>query len=254
MAEDKDLQHLKKRLLELAERSYSHGIYTFTPFLGLAEQQVFYEVQRDVAYAGYAMEGGSPLCERKMIRFGSPALFGYEEAYPIRCIKVEPLTPKFAENLTHRDFLGAIMNLGIERSTVGDIFVQDKAAIVFCQENISSYLTENLEQVRHTHVKCSGSEAAKHLQAPVMEDVSLSVSSARIDTVISKVYNIARSRSLELFQAGRIYVNGRVAENNSYALKTGDAVTVRGFGRFTYIGEQGETRKGKTRIGVEIYR
>lgn len=254
MADDKDLQHLKKRLLELAERSYSHGIYTFTPFLGLSEQQAFYEVERDAAYAGYGMEGGSPLCERKMIRFGSPELLGYEETYPIQCIKVEPLTPKFAENLSHRDFLGAIMNLGIERSTVGDIFLQDREAIVFCQESISSYLTENLIQVKHTHVKCAIAEAAEHLQAPITEAISVSVSSARIDAVISKVYNVARSQSLELFRAGRIFVNGRMVENNSYALKTGDAVTVRGFGRFTYIGVQGETRKGKTRIRIEVYR
>ena len=254
MADDKDLQNLKKRLTELAERSYSHGIYTFTPFLGLSEQQAFYEVERDVAYAGYTVEGGSPLCERRMIRFGTPKLFGYEEEFPIQCIRIEPLTPKFAENLTHRDFLGAIMNLGIERSTVGDIFVQDHEAIVFCQESISAYIMENLLQVRHTHVKCTFADASEQLQSPTTEGVSLSVPSARIDTVISKVYNISRSRSIELFGAGRIYVNGRSTENNSYVLKNGDAVTARGFGRFTYIGEQGETRKGKIRVGVEIYR
>lgn len=254
MADEKELQNLKKRLLELAERSHSHGVYTFTPFLGLSEQQAFYEVEKDVAYAGYAMEGGSPFCERRIIRFGSPELLGYEETYPIQCIKVEPQTPKFAEDLTHRDFLGAIMNLGIERGTVGDIFVQDKKAIVFCLGSISPYLTENLQQVKHTPVKCSETEAADHLKKPVTEEASLSVSSARIDAVISKVYNIARGKSLELFKAGRIYVNGRVAENNSYTLKNGDAVTVRGFGRFNYIGGQGETRKGKLRIGVEVYR
>lgn len=253
MADDKDLQHLKKRLIELAERSYSHGIYTFSPFLGLSEQQAFYEVLRDVAHAGYGMEGGSPLAERKMIRFGSPDVLGYEEAYPIRCLKVEPLTPKFAEHLTHRDFLGAIMNLGIERSTVGDIFVQDKEAIVFCQENIASYLTDNLAQVRHTHVKCIVIEAEEHLEPPVTEEVSVSVPSTRIDTVISKVYNIARSQSLELFKSGHVYVNGRAVENNSYMLKEGDTITARGFGRFVYIGEQGETRKGKMRIGVKVY-
>ena len=254
MAEDKDLQHLKKRLLELAERSYSHGVYTFSPFLGLSEQQAFYEVQRDVAYAGYDMEGGSPMCERKMIRFGSPDTVGYEEEYPIQCLKIEPLTPKFAEHLTHRDFLGAIMNLGIERSTVGDIFVQDKGAVVFCQESIAAYMTENLNQVRHTHVKCAAVKAADYLSAPVTEEVSLSVSSLRIDSVISKVYNIARSQSLELFRAGRVYVNGRATENNSYPLKSGDAVTARGYGRFVYIGEQGETRKGKIRVCVQVYR
>ena len=254
MADDKDLQQLKKRLLELAKRSYSHGIYTFTPFLGLSEQQAFYEIQRDVGYAGYGMEGGNLLCERKIIRFGSPDILGYEEPYPIRCLRVEPLTPKFAEQLTHRDFLGAIMNLGIERSTVGDIFVQDKEALVFCQESIAPFLTENLEQVKHTHVKCAVTEAADYLRPPVTEEVFLSVSSSRIDSVVSKVYNIARSRSLELFRAGRVFVNGRLTQNNSYSLKSGDAVTARGFGRFTYVGEQGETRKGKTRVCVEIYR
>lgn len=254
MSDDKELQLLQKRLLELAERSYNNNVYTFTPFLGLSEQQAFYEVQREVAYAGYGMEGGSPLCERKMIRFGSPEILGYEEAYPIQCLKIEPLTPKFAEHLTHRDFLGAIMNLGIERSTVGDIFVEDKEAFVFCQDSIAKYLTENLEQVRRTRVKCAVSEITEKLCAPITEQVSLSVASVRIDTVIAKLYNIARSQSVELLKSGRVYVNGRETENNSYALKKGDTVTARGFGRFVYTGEQGETRKGKMRIGVEVYR
>ena len=254
MADEKEVQHLKKRLSELAERSYSHGIYTYTPFLGLSEQQVFYEIQREVAYAGFGMEGGSPLCERKMIRFGSPELLGYEETYPIRCLKIEPLTPKFAEHLTHRDFLGAVMNLGIERSTIGDIFVQDKEAVMFCQVSIADYLTESLEQVRHTPVKCTTAEVEGHLREPVREELSLSVTSPRVDTVIAKVYGLARSRSLELFRAGRVFVNGKLTENSSYALKNGDAVTARGFGRFVYNGEHGETRKGKMRICVEVYR
>ena len=254
MADDKELQQLKKRLLELAERSYNSGIYTFTPFLGLSEQQAYYEIQREVAYAGTDMEGGCPMCERKMIRFGSPESMGYEVQYPIVCLRIKPLQSKFAEQLTHRDFLGAIMNLGIERCTVGDIFVQDKEAVVFCQEGIADYLIGNLEQVKHTHVRCEMTEVTQQMASPVREPVSLTVSSPRIDTVISKLYNIARSRSLELFRSGRVYVNGRLTENNSYALKREDSVTVRGFGRFVYMEEQGETRKGKVRISLEVYR
>lgn len=253
MAAEKELQHLKNRLLELAERSYSHGIYTYTPFLGLSEQQVFYEVQRDVVYAGFDMEGGGPFCERKMVRFGSPDRLWYEEPYPIRCLKIEPLTPKFAEHLTHRDYLGAIMNLGIERDIIGDIFVQDNETVIFCQESMADYLTESLQQVRHTHVKCTVAEASLHLREPVREGLSLSVSSPRIDTVIAKVYGIARSRSMELFRSGRVFVNGRLTENSSYVLRNGDAVTARGFGKFVYVGEQGETRKGRRRICVEVY-
>ena len=137
---------------------------------------------------------------------------------------------------------------------MGDIFVEDKEAVVFCQDSIADYLTENLEQVRRTRVECVVSEVTEQLREPATEQVSLSVSSARIDTVVSKLYNIARSQSLELFRVGRVFVNGRVTENNSYVLKNGDSVTARGFGRFIYTGEQGETRKGKVRIGVEVYR
>lgn len=254
MEADKDLQQIRKRLLELADRSYSQNIYTFTPFLGLSEQQVYYEISSQLSYAGCGMEGGSPLCERKMVRFGNEAHLGYEQPYPIVCMRIEPLNPKFAENLTHRDFLGAIMNLGVERDTVGDIFVQEKEAYLFCQESIAPYLAEHLVQVRRTRVNCLVSGIPQQLTTPSLERMSLSVASVRIDGVISKLYNMSRSQSQELFGAGRIYINGRSAENGSYILKAGDTVTVRGYGRFLYAGEQGETRKGKQRICVEIYR
>lgn len=252
MSDDKDLQYWKKRLFELAGRCDRQGIYTFTPFLGLAQQQAFYEIERGISYVGCSMDGGSPMCERKMIRFGSPQRLGYETEYPILCVKVEPAAPKFAGQLTHRDYLGAIMSLGIERDTVGDIFVQDKEAIVFCQEGIASYLTEHLEQVKHTKVRCMVIEPDQYIKPTVREEISLTVSSPRVDSVVSKLYKIARSDSVELFRAGRIFVNGRLMENNSYALKKNDAVTVRGFGRFCYTGEQGLTRKGKVKIGVEL--
>ena len=146
------------------------------------------------------------------------------------------------------------MNLGIEREMVGDILVEEKAAYVFCVESIAPYIVDNLDQVRHTHVKCHITEVPDELASPKMEDVSVSVSSPRIDGVISKLYNIPRSTSLELFRAGRVFVNGRMTENNSYSLRQGDTVTARGFGRFCYEGEQGETRKGKLRVLAKIYR
>lgn len=254
MADDKEIQQWKRRLSELAERSYSQNIYTFTNFLGLSSLQAFYEIRKELEYAGCDLNGGAPMCERQMIRFGSAETLGYEAEYPIVCLRIEPLLLKFAENLTHRDFLGAVMNLGIEREMVGDILVEEKAAYVFCVESIAPYIVDNLDQVRHTHVKCHITEVPDELASPKMEDVSVSVSSPRIDGVISKLYNIPRSTSLELFRAGRVFVNGRMTENNSYSLRQGDTVTARGFGRFCYEGEQGETRKGKLRVLAKIYR
>lgn len=250
---EKDLLQLKNRLLELAEKSYSRGIYTFTPFLGLSEQQVFHAIAKEVAYAGYGMEGGSPICDRKIIRFGSPENLGYEEAYPITCLEMLPAAPKFAEALTHRDFLGAIMNLGIERSTIGDIFVQEQGGILFCQQSIAPYLVENLSRVKHTSIKCRIQETVTELKGAEPKTVSITVSSIRIDGIVSKLYNISRSQSIELFRTGRIFVNGIMMENNSYQLKKDDAVTVRGFGKFIYYDQTGETRKGRERITVGVF-
>lgn len=254
METDKDLQQVKKRLLELARRSYMQGVYTFTPFLGLSEQQAYHEIRDQLSYAGCGMDGGSPLCERKIIRFGDVENWGYVDDYPIACMRIEPFNFKFAEKMTHRDFLGAIMNLGIERDTIGDIFVQEKEAYLFCLESIVSYLSEQLVQVRRTRVKCLVCEIPAKLTTPSLEQVILSVASPRIDGVIAKLYNMARSQSQELFGAGRVYINGRLTENPSTILKEDDVVTVRGYGRFVYRGEQGETRKGKRRVCVEIYR
>lgn len=256
VTDEKDLQQLKKRLTELAEKAYSRNIYTYTPFLGLAEQQAYYAVEREVSYAGVQMEGGAPLCERKIIRFGDP---GYEEAFPIAQVEILPRTPKFAENLTHRDFLGAIMNLGIERDVVGDIFLsdgkamQEKSALLFCHENIADYIVENLERVRYTNVACKRTQGKIELANAEPERVSVTVASPRADGVISKVYNLSREESRGLFNNGCIFINGIQTQNLSCQLKEEDAVTVRGYGKFIFYGQTGTSRKGKERVEVGIF-
>lgn len=253
LTSEKDLQQLKNRLLELAEKSYNRSIYTYTPFLGLSEQQVFHAVVKEVSYAGYDMNGGSDICERKIVRFGNPDNLGYDEPYPITHIELRPATPKFAEQLTHRDFLGAIMNLGIERSTIGDIFLKEQGAILFCHENIAGYIIDNLDKVKHTNIKCNIPEGEAVLEMPEPKTVSLTVASTRIDGIVAKLYNISRSGSQDLFRAGKIFVNGILIENTSCQLKENDAVTVRGYGKFVYYGQTGTSKKGKDRIEVGIF-
>ena len=249
--DEKDIQQLKNRLIELADKAYSRNIYTYTPFLGLAEQQAYYGVEREVSYAGVSMEGGAPLCERKIIRFGDP---GYEEAFPIVRLEIRPKTPKFAENLTHRDFLGAVMNLGIERDVVGDIFLPDeKGALLFCHENIADYIVENLDRVRHTNVVCKRAEGEIALESAEPERISVTVASPRAGGVISRVYNLSREESRELFNNGRVFINGIQTQNLSCQLKEEDAVTVRGFGKFIYYGQTGVSKKGKERVEVGVF-
>ncbi len=251
---DKELQQLHNRLKELANKSFQQNIFTFTGFLGLSEQDVFWRMEREVASVGYRLWGGMENADRKVLRFGGEEELGYEVPFPIVCIHIRPLQAKFADELSHRDFLGALMNLGIERSTIGDIKAGDKEAYCFCLESIADYICDNLKQIRHTHVKCSVTKNLEALPEEEPERRVVQVPSLRADAVIAKVYNLSREKSLELFRAGRVYVNGRLCENNSRSLNSGDVVNARGYGKFSVDEEAYTTRKGKLAVGVMVYR
>lgn len=250
---EKELQQLKKRLRELAEKCYMQNVYCFTGFLGIAELSAFYEMQGTVSHVPFTVYGGNESCERRMIRFGSAELLGYEEAFPIVCLQISPLSEKFAEDLTHRDFLGACLHLGIARSAIGDILVRGKCAYLYCTEAIAPYMTEHLIRVRHTDVSVSPFQGQAENLAPKLEERTYQTASERLDAVIARVCILSREKSLLLFRSGKVFVNGRQQENNSALLKAGDVVSVRGYGKFIYHGVTHTTRKGKHGIRVEIY-
>ena len=247
------MELLKKRLAELAEKSYRNSHYVFTNFLNMAEMNAFYEMRKELSYIPYTAFGGTEQCERLMLCFGSEEVFGYEESFPICCIQAEPLIEKFADNFSHRDFLGAIMNLGIEREVVGDIAVKGKKAFIFCTEKIAPYIAENLVQVKHTSMRCTILEEAPEILKPTLEKKEVTAASERIDAVLGKLCNLSRSQSVLAFREKKIFVNGRQCENNSYQLKAGDVVTFRGFGKFVYEGVKYETKKGKVCAEVSVY-
>lgn len=254
MDQEKELQQLKNRFRDLADKSFNQNMFTFTGFLGMSEQDVFYRMSGELRHAGYELNGGFEMAERQMVRFGNAEELGYEVPFPIVCIHIEPLMRKFADQLSHRDFLGALMNLGIERSTIGDIRVQEKEAYLFCQDTIAPFICENLDTIKHTHVKCTVTENVAEIALEEPQREVLQVASIRIDAVISKVYNLSRGDCLEYFKAGKVFASGRMCENNSKMLHAGDVVNVRGFGKFIFEEELGETKKGKKNVAVAVFR
>lgn len=251
MADENEL--LKKKYIELSNRSYDSNLYMFTDFLSINEQDIFYSIQKEVNYVDYSMFGGIDECERKVLRFGSESSLGYDMPFPIVCICIEPLIKKFADNLTHRDFLGAIMNLGIERNVIGDIRVVDNIAYIFCVERMADYIIENISKVKHTNVKAKIIEQLPELLRPKLTQKNIVVSSTRCDLIVAKLYNMSRSQSVELFRSKKIFVNDRCYENNSGILKENDTVAVRGYGKFRYIKINYQTKKGNKNIQVEIF-
>ena len=250
-----DEQLLYKRLIELSNRAYQNNIYTFSDFLSLSQQEVLYQAVRDKAFAPirYDLFGGYENCERQMARFGSEADFGYEVEFPIKCIKVEPLAKKFAKEYTHRDYLGSLMSLGIDRKKFGDIFVDGMDAYIYVDEATADYLIENFVSVGRNSVKCSFCELPESYKKSALKETTIQVASPRADAVIAKVYNLSRKDTIPYFTEKKVSVNGHIVENNDKLLAPGDTVSVRGFGKFNLLAEGGLSKKGKLNLTVEVF-
>ena len=249
-----------RRIRELADNSCRSSRFLFTDFLTEAEQGQVRALFH--APCGVALWGGYENAERRMARFGSEAAFGYEEPYPLAVLEIAPRNPKFAEELGHRDFLGSVLALGLERRVIGDIVLSEctvprkgdpargAAAWLVAEEHIADYIAENLRQVKHTYVTVRRVEGVPENAGPKLKEETVQVSSERIDAVIAHVFRLSRSQSLSLFAAGRVAVNGREAASGSAAPREGDTVSVRGLGRFRYLGVDHSTRKGRLAVNI----
>lgn len=238
-----------KRFMELAERARQNGIYTYSSFHSARTASLAYEVSDEQEVR---MWGGTQDCERVVTRFGDPNEVAYDEPFPIRILYVRPKQEKFADKLTHRDYLGAILNLGIERDVIGDILVSDQAAYIFVLEEIADYICSELDRIKHTAVICCITEKVPGDCLPKLCEENITVSSPRLDAIIAKVYHISRSEALKLFVSEKITLNGRLCKNPEILLKDNSKISVRGYGKLEYRGEEHATKKGKT--GITIWR
>lgn len=243
---------LKKRFLELARRSSARGVYTYTDFLDMHSLAVLGTV-RAALEAPFSLWGGGAGCERQMAMFGSEALCGYEGSFPIVCIEAAPLSARFADALTHRDFLGALMGLGFKREKLGDIVLSENRAFIFAHESVAPFIAENLTEVKHTSVRCAVTAELPESARPKLVRVRIQSASERADAVIARAYNLSREDAQALFVKQKVFLNGAELMRPSETLGSGDVLSVRGFGRFAYAGAAGQTRKGRLSIDIDKY-
>lgn len=243
---------LRKRLVELSEVAHTKDIVTFSDFLNLNELNILHTTPKELFPARYETYGGYDMAERQMVAFLPDALY-YEYHYPMKVVRIQPVNPRFAEELTHRDYLGALMNLGIERGKMGDILLMDGYAEVFVCPRIGEYITEQLTRIRHTVVTAQITELDEISYEPRFEEIKGTVPSIRLDTVLATAYPLSRSKVTSYIEAGRVFVNGKLITSNGYHLKEGDIISVRGLGRIRYDGMLSETKKKRCLISLRKY-
>ena len=245
MSQDNMIPHL----LDLCRRSERTGLWTYSGFLTPAEQEDFLRSPESACFS-FRFEGGYALAERKILIAGDEAQTGYPADPPIRVIEVRPLSLKFAEDLTHRDYLGAILGLGIERALTGDILIREKTAWFFCLDSAADFLVSSLTQVRRTSVSAAPASPDLPALQPRYEPLRLNVASERLDAVVAAFTGLSRGQAVSLFASEKVFVNSRMTPDKSFRLKEGDILSVRGFGKAVYDGLERETKKGRLWVSL----
>ncbi|MBE6720181.1 MAG: hypothetical protein E7571_05965 [Ruminococcaceae bacterium] len=242
-----DTQLLKSRLSDLSRRAFERNYTTFSDFLTMEEVGILSTMKSESPFIIY---GGYEGAERCVAAFGDKV--NYSD-FPIDCVEISPLLQKFADSLTHRDFLGSLMNLGINRSTLGDIIVADNVGYLFCLRSMSEYICDSLTRIKHTTVSCRVIDELPDCAVKEPEVKEIITGSLRTDAVIAAVYHLSRNDAKTLFLQDRVFVNHKPVSSTSHILNDGDTVSVRGHGKFVFNGTLRSTKKDRLVIEIGLY-
>lgn len=243
---NREEQMIRKRFVDLSHIAYSRGIPMFTDFLSMNEISILNTTKANDLATTYYTFGGYDFAERQMAMFVPDALFK-DRQYPIVSLKIQAKYPKFAQEITHRDYLGAMIHLGVDRSRIGDIIVKDKGkeGYVFCHEKMAQFFCDELTQIKHTAVETVVCDLPDEISKPDLQEIKGTVSSLRVDSITALAIHQSRSSISELFKEQKIFINGRLAKTNSQLLKEDDILTIRGYGRFVFKEILSTTKKDR---------
>lgn len=170
--------------------------------------------------------------------------------FPITAVT---FTYRTADELRHRDFLGALMALGIVRESVGDILVENGKAVVFIKNEVLPFVKANVSKIGKVGVILTEGFTQPLPQGDSLINASATVSSLRLDCVVSAVANLSRGAANELIEAGFVSLNSQVCEKSTRQINNGDVLTVRGKGKFIIGNTSGKTRKDRTVLEFKKY-
>lgn len=241
------------RLLDKAVKAMNAGVITHSEFLDPYQRTIVEKALSDLPDANILQDGGYPGAERVILVFCPDFVFDGDEDYTTYMdkhpISVLNLEVKNAGKLTHRDYLGSLMGLGIKRKKIGDILVKEDGCAIFAMSDIAGYVQYNLSKVGNTRIKVTlGDMEELDIPEAKVRDINTTVASLRLDCIASAGFGTSRTRMADLIKAERVQLNWETTDNPSKQVKEGDTISMRGKGRIV-LEEIGRiTKKGRTGV------
>lgn len=257
LTDDSDRRISLARLVDRWQEASEYN-YFVTGHIMSENSQVLAEQLFSNYYPRLAFWGAYPEAERKLACFlpdyldeGDLTTLAADELRALRCYY-----PKNAE-LSHRDFLGSLMGLGLSRSSVGDILIDRERgqADLILRADIFPLIELEYRQVSRYSIEVEEIKLDElHIAESEIEIMTASVASLRLDAVLAIAFRLSRSTAVELIQAGRVFLNGRSVVKADTVLDIGSKISCQGCGRFELINLRGQSRKGRTLIDIKQYK
>lgn len=233
-------------------------IITHTRFLDIRQQSMFLSFPKDKDVVSF-LHGGYDSAERRVGIF-VPKLYGienekdfsnFEGGTPIKAIRISK--DKFS-TLSHRDYLGAIMNCGIKREMIGDIICDENGATVIVLEEICNYFIQSLDRIGRGSCVCSEQALSQCETAePNVKEFFGTVASLRLDNIVATAFEISRKVAVSAIEQKKVYVDGVLIEKNDFRVPVGSKIVCQGKGKAILSEQKGLSRKDREKIIIKRY-
>ncbi len=252
LTQDSQMYLLLGRIWDLQERWRTRNIPLHSAFLSPAEQELALRLLHMLGTKeGFVFTGGYEGAARKMLCFLPD--WAQEPEGTMRALRCRWY---HTDEVGHRDLLGSLMGLGITRESIGDILPDEEEhqAFLLALDTTAEYLLREWHQAGRVSIQVEEISLAQLRvpQQPFVEQRD-TVSSLRLDSVVSSAFRLARGKAQDGITAGKVHVNGILCDKTDRAVAQGDSISFRGLGKSELTTVGGTTKKGRISITIKRY-
>ncbi|HSH36239.1 RNA-binding protein [Schnuerera sp.] len=248
IVDEKQILNMRRVLdqIEIVINKHTIGV---TDFMDPYERKLAESILNRFMDISYSEIGGIEKAERKVILIYPEYMKHQDIKSPISSLMINGNI----KNLSHRDFLGGILNLGINREKIGDILIHEDNVQVVVKNEIFDYILISLMKIGKENVKVKEIPLEK-LRKGILEyeDIYTTVSSLRLDALISGAWNLSRKDGQRLVESKKVKVNWEPIDRVFKDIEEGDIISAKGYGRFILNSINGISKKGRVRVKLRL--
>ncbi len=250
---EEDLRLVLARILDQWTAAEQRSIPTHSPFLTPAEHLAAMQMLTAAGSTRHLFHGGYPDAERTICAF-LPDWLDAEQwleqghhPFTVLRLRVPP-----AAHLSHRNWLGSILGVGLTREKTGDLLAEECQCQAIVLSDAADIIVSQLDRVDRWPVQCEKIPLSElTLPERTVKTISTTFASLRLDAVAASAFSMSRTKAAALISSGQVSLNHLPCTKPDHLLSEGDVLSCRGFGRCVVKSVAGQSRKGRTIVELE---